>query len=191
MHWYIIPVQGIIWEARTGRSLFSHSCDLHSPCGTGSCQGQGQSPPMLAEGWKPRCICFFFFGYKIWSSTELSSWKQRSIPNCQCFWNWKVWTDLFASAPAAQGISYPTPSPLRIPRTDTTPRTALQRICHHGVHPSTGTLPTSSGPHFDMMQKNPAACLKPISKIHCSRDKRCVFKRPISRDTKRYLWDSS
>lgn len=54
-----------------------------------------------------------------------------------------------------------------------------------------GTLPTSSGPHFDTMQKKPSGCLKPTSKIHCSRDKRCVFKRPISRDTKRYLWDSS
>lgn len=137
------------------------------------------------------CICFFFLATK---SDQVQNFPLGNKGQSQikiCFWNCEVWTDLFAPAPAAQGISYPPPSPLRMPCTDTTPGTALQRIFLHGVHPSAGTLPTSSGPHFDTMQKKPSGCLKPISKIHCSRDKRCVFKRPILRDTKRYLWDSS
>lgn len=192
MYWYVFPIQGIIWEAKIGESLLSHSCDLHSLCGAGGCQGQGQSPPTLAEGWKPRMYLLFLFWLK--KSDQVQNFPLGNKGQSQikiCFWNCEVWTDLFAPAPAAQGISYPSPSPLRMPRTDTTPGTALQRVFHHGVHPSAGTLPTSSGPHFDTMQKKPSGCLKPISKIHCSRDKRCVFKRPISRDTKRYLWDSS
>lgn len=188
MYRYILPVQGIIWEARIGESLLSHSCDLHSPCGAGSCQGQGQSPPTLAEGWKPRTYLLFFFGYK---TDQVQNFPLGNKGQSQIkirSWNREVWTDPFAPAPAARGISYPSPSPLRIPRTDTTPGAALQRM-----------EPTLRLGHFQparvhiltWCKKKPSGCLKPICKIHCSRDKRCVFKRPIPRDTKRYLWDSS
>lgn len=64
MYWYVFPIQGIIWEAKIGESLLSHSCDLHSLCGAGGCQGQGQSPPTLAEGWKPRMYLLFLFWLK-------------------------------------------------------------------------------------------------------------------------------
>lgn len=110
MYWSIFPAQGIIWEARTGESLLSHSCDLHSPCGAGNCPGQGQSPPALAEGWKPRTYLLYFLAIK---SNQIQNFPLGNKGQSQmkiCFWNCEVWTDLFAPAPAAQGISQPSPA---------------------------------------------------------------------------------
>lgn len=179
----MFPVQGIIWEARIGESLLSHSCDLHSPCGAGSCQGQGQSPPTLAEGWKPRTyLLLFFLAKKNLIKDRTFLLATRVSPKLRyAFGTEPQLHKAFPIHPQA-----PFGSPTRTQHLGQHSRGSAT----HGVHPSAGTLPTSSGPHFDMMQKKPSACLKPISKIHCPRDKRCVFTRPIWRDTKRYLWDS-
>lgn len=101
------------------------------------------------------CICFFilFFFWLKKNSDRVQNFPLGNKGQSQiktCFWNWEVWTDLLAPAPAARGVSYPSPSPHGHNTWDSTPEALPPRSPPF----SWDTSNQLRSNIFDMMQKN-------------------------------------